>query len=199
MIQRIPATGFRLGAAAVLLLALAWPTQAQPIREEPDIVWRESDVPPAPAFSSARMVHIDMPIYSEVLVGVDVDTVSVSSKDGVVRYVTVIQGRDGALSAYYQGVHCNSFHGRTYARYHFDREPAGWENIEESWQDLKEKKSRYARAAAQSGACENFVAAPNTKQAQRAYARSAKWRGLPVQGAAAPTGNTAQPIPLPQP
>ena len=202
MIQRghFHAAGPLLGVAALLLgLATAWPVQAQPNREEPEITWRESNVPPAPAFSNARMVHIDMPIYSEIQVGVDVNTVRVSSKDGVVRYVTVVQGRDGAMAAYYQGVHCNSFQGRTYARYHFESQPPRWENVEESWHDLKEKKSRYARAVAQSGACENYVAAPNTAQAQRAYLRNTKWRGASVQGVAAPADSTALPAQLAQP
>lgn len=61
----------------------------------------------------------------------------------------------------------------------------GWENIDEQWQDLKEKKSRYARAVAQAGACENYVPAPNTEQARRIYARNAKWRGVQINSAAA--------------
>ncbi|MDO5654379.1 MAG: CNP1-like family protein [Brachymonas sp.] len=164
-------------ACGLLLSAAPLLGHAQAVIDDVEIFWRESDVPPAPALSTQRMVQIDMPIYSEVMVGVDVNSVSVSSKDGVVRYVTLIQGRDGSVSAYYQGVHCNAFQGRTYARYNFDQNPPVWENIDESWHDLKEKKSRYARAIAQSGACENSVAAPNTAQAQRAYARNSKWRG----------------------
>lgn len=81
------------------------------------------------------------------------------------------------LSAYYQGVHCKTFQGRTYARYQFDASSPGWKNIDEQWQDLK-KKSRYARAVAQAGACENMCPAPNTKRpasicAQRQVARCA--------------------------
>ena len=143
-----------LACAAVWLAGMAGtvPAQAQLFSKEEDIFWRESDVPPAPALSTARAVQIDMPIYSDVMVGVDVDSIEVSSADGVVRYVTFVQGRDGHLSAYYQGVHCKTFQGRTYARYQFDASSPGWENIDEQWQDLKEKKSRYARAVAQAGA-----------------------------------------------
>lgn len=173
----------RLRSAAILLSAwlLALPALAQGGADEHAIFWRERDVPPAPALSTARMVQIDMPIYSDVMVGVDVDSVQVSGEDGVVRYVTLIQGRDGSLAAYYQGVHCNSFQGRTYARYHFEKQPPGWENVDEPWQDLKEKKSRYARAVAQAGACEHYVAAPNTQQARRLYARNDKWRGAQIR------------------
>lgn len=170
-----------LGLILGLGLFVAMPAQAQGNVDDPEIFWRENDVPPAPALRTARVVQIDMPIYSEVMVGVDVDSIQVSSKDGVVRYVTLIQGRDGSLSAYYQGVHCNTFQGRTYARYRFDQQTPGWESVDEPWQELKEKKSRYARAVAQAGACEHYVAAPNTEQARRLYARNAKWRGAQVQ------------------
>lgn len=132
------------------------------------------------------MVRIDMPIYSDVMVGVDVDSVTVSEKDGVVRYVALVQGRDEAWSAYYRGVHCKSFQGRTYARYRSDPDAQGWENVDDTWQDLKEMRSRVPRAIAQAGACENSVAAPNTVQARRAYARNSKWRGVTFQGHAAP-------------
>lgn len=88
-----------LACAAVWLAGLAGvvPAQAQLFSTEEDIFWRESDVPPAPALSTARAVRIDMPIYSDVMVGVDVDSIQVSSADGVVRYVTFVQGRDGHL------------------------------------------------------------------------------------------------------
>ena len=188
-----------LACAAVWLAGMAGtvPAQAQLFSKEEDIFWRESDVPPAPALSTARAVQIDMPIYSDVMVGVDVDSIEVISADGVVRYVTFVQGRDGHLSAYYQGVHCKTFQGRTYARYQFDASSPGWENIDEQWQDLKEKKSRYARAVAQAGACENYVPAPNTEQARRIYARNAKWRGVQASGVAAAASAASAPAVAP--
>lgn len=179
--------------------ALAGVVQAQATVDDPEILWREHDVPPAPALSTAHMVQIDMPMYSEVTVGVDVNSIQVNSQEGVVRYVTLVQGRDGALSAYYQGVHCNTFQGRSYARYRFDVPTPGWENVDEPWQDLKEKKSRYARLVAQAGACENYVPAPNTQQARRIYARNAKWRGVqwpsasPASAASVVAPSAAQP------
>ncbi len=199
-IQRARKRGFLPGVTARPLawmagclagMALAVSAQAQPGSNDADIFWKESDVPPAPAVSTAHAVQIDMPIYSEVMVGVDVNSITVSSKDGVVRYVTFVQGRNGVLSAYYQGVHCKTFHGRTYARYHADQPSPGWESVDEPWQDLKEKKSRYARAVAQAGACEHYVPAPNTEQARRIYARNAKWQGVQiVPTAAAASANT---------
>ena len=195
-------SGTRCGrwALAPTLLAtlmLALPVAAQPGAEDPEIVWREGEVAPPPAWSTARMVRIDMPIYSEVMVGVDVDSVTVGGKDGVVRYVAVVQGRGGAGSAYYQGVHCKSFQGRTYARYRFDRDPPGWENVDEAWQDLKDMKSRTARAIAQAGACENFVPAASTVQARRAYARNPKWSGAAFEGRAAPVPVAGSAAPQP--
>lgn len=181
------------GVALAGLASLAGAVQAQPTVDDPEILWREHNVPPAPALSTAHMVQIDMPVYSDVRVGVDVNSIQVNSQEGVVRYVTLVQGRDGALSAYYQGVHCNTFHGRSYARYRFDAPTPGWENVDEPWQDLKEKKSRYARLVAQAGACENYVPAPNTEQARRIYARNAKWRGVqwPAASASASAAQSA--------
>ena len=175
--------------ATAMMLAL--PAAAQPSVADMDPAWREGEVPPPPAWSTARMVRIDMPVYSNVMVGVDVDSVTVSGKDGVVRYVAVVQGRDDAWSAYYQGVHCKSFQGRTYARYRSGPDAQGWENVDDVWQDLKEIRSRVPRAIAQAGACENSVPASNTAQVRRAYARNAKWRGATFQGHAA--SQAAQP------
>ena len=185
-------SGMRTGRWTLLAaLTLALPAVAQPSIADVDLAWREGEVPPPPAWSTARMVRIDMPTYSGVMVGVDVDSVTVGAKDGVVRYVALVQGRDDAWSAYYQGVHCKSFQGRTYARYRSDPGAQGWENVDGAWQDLKEIRSRVPRAIAQAGACENSVAAPNTAQARRAYARNSKWSGVTFQGQSAP--QAAQP------
>lgn len=159
-------------------LASAMPyATAQVVNEDPDLYWREGEIPPAPALTAQRMVRIEMPVFSSMTVGVDVDSVQVDKSEGIVRYVAVLQGRDGNVKAYYQGVHCNSFTGRTYARYNFDAANMGWQTVEEEWQDLRANKSFYARSIAKSGACENSVAASNTAQAQRKYARNnRKWR-----------------------
>lgn len=161
-------TGLGLGIAPFSL--------AQVVDADPELYWRESETPQAPAFTAKRMVRIEMPIFSSMKIGVDIDSVTVSKRDGVVRYVAVLQGRNGMLSAYYQGVHCNSFTGRTYARYMFDEPNIGWQAVEEEWQDLRDNKSFYARSIAQSGACENSVPASNTAQAKRNYIRNnSKW------------------------
>lgn len=151
--------------------------QAQLVDEDPELYWREGKIPQAPDLMAKRLVRIEMPVFSSMTVGVDVDSVEVSKRDGVVRYVAILQGRNGMLSAYYQGVHCNSFTGRTYARYIFDEPNMGWQTVEEDWQDLRENKSFYARSIVRSGACENSVPASNTAQARRNYARNnSKWR-----------------------
>lgn len=167
----------RRAALCLSACLLASAAQAQLFSDAADTHWREGEVPQPPALSSKNMVQIDMPSYSSLLVGVDIDSVSVTPHDGVVRYVTVLQGADGSLSAYYQGVHCANYTGRTYARYRFDANPPGWENIDESWHELRETKSRYARAIAQSGACENSIAPANTAIAQRNFAKNSPWPG----------------------
>lgn len=153
--------------------------------------WQEGEVPPPPALSTANMVRIEVPAYSEMQVGLDVNSVHVSHKDGVVRYVTLLQGRGGAVAAYYQGVHCNRFVGKTYARYRFDTDPPAWETVQEDWIDLREKKSSFANAIARAGACENSVAAASTRDARRAYRRNAKWRGVQVQSQTAANADSA--------
>ena len=166
--------------AAVFCLSaclFAGAAQAQIFSEFDATQWREGEVPKPPAPSTKNMVQIDMPPYSSLLVGVDVDSVSVTPNDGVVRYVTLLQGPDGTLSAYYQGVHCQKFTGRTYARYRFDANPPAWEDVETEWQELRESKTRYANITARAGACENFVSASDTATARRNYAKNSKWTG----------------------
>jgi len=165
-----------------LVVAAALPAYAQRGDDDVELNWRESEVPPPPALNTAHMVQIDMPSYSDMQVGVDVNSINVTSKDGVVRYVALLQGRDGSVSAYYQGVHCTNFAGRTYARYRFDHNPPGWENVQEDWFSLREKKSVYANMIARAGACETSVPATNTAAARRAYARNSKWRGRQFGG-----------------
>ncbi len=167
----------RFVVACLALALTSTGALAQLIDLDPDLHWREGQVPEPPPLTAKRLVRIDMPVFSSITVGVDVDTVQVNKHDGVVRYVTILQGRNGKLSAYYQGVHCNSFTGRTYARYVFDGPDTGWHKIEEEWQDLKQNKSFYARAIASSGACENSVPASNTARARRDYLRNnSKWK-----------------------
>lgn len=174
----VPISRISRSVIASLMLAGAAPyALAQVVDADPDLYWREGKVPEAPALTAKRMVRIEMPVFSSMTVGVDVDSIQVSRRDGVVRYVTILQGRNGKLSAYYQGVHCNSFTGRTYARYVFDAPDAGWQAVEEEWKDLRENKSFYARSTASSGACTNSVPASNTAQAKRNYLReNRKWR-----------------------
>lgn len=122
------------------------------------------------------MVQIDMPSYSSLLVGVDIDSVSVTPTMAWCATLPCCKALMARFSAYYQGVHCANYTGHTYARYRFDANPPAWENIDAEWQELR-NKARYANAAARAGACENFVPASDTATAKRNYAKNSKWTG----------------------
>jgi len=143
-----------------------------PKEDQPEILketTQESPVPPAPALSTRKLVDIEMPGFSAMRTSVDLDSVEVAP-DGIVRYVVLMQGRDGAASrsAYYQGINCTTFAVRTYARYDFNPTPPGWENVETDWTSLHDRQTnRQARAIASSGLCTGLTPPTSSRDARR--------------------------------
>ena len=84
--------------------------------------------------------------------GIDPQTLSVSV-DGVVRYVVVASSLQGANTALFEGIRCNSDEFRTYARRNKDE--ASWSDVKESqWVPLYgTAQAAHARAIAQAGVC----------------------------------------------
>jgi hypothetical protein len=116
--------------------------------EDPD--WKETEVPPPPAFNQDKLVGIDMPRYMSLKFGVDPATIKVTG-DGVVRYVVVAANReDGGFNAFYEGVRCATDEFKTYARFG----NGTWEQQRDpEWMRFNERSARYVYALARQGLC----------------------------------------------
>ncbi|MGJ7489234.1 CNP1-like family protein [Variovorax sp. ZT4R33] len=112
--------------------------------------WKESAVPPPPAFDENRLVPIDMPRYMTLKFGVDPATIAITG-DGVVRYVVVANNKaGGASNAFYEGVRCATGEMKSYARYG----GAGWETVPNpEWKKMFSLNSSYTLALSQQGLC----------------------------------------------
>lgn len=115
-----------------------------------DVDWKESEVPPPPAFNRDKLVAIDMPTYMNLKFGVDPETIKITG-DGVVRYVMVASNREGGgFNAFYEGVRCATEESKIYARF----TNGAWEaTAEPEWKHLILRNSRYADALATQGLC----------------------------------------------
>jgi hypothetical protein len=119
-----------------------------------DADWKESEVPPPPAFSQDRLIGIDMPRYMSLKFGVDPATIKVT-RDGVVRYVVVASNREGGgFNAFYEGIRCATDEYKTYARFG----NGAWEQQRDpEWKRYNERSSRYAQALAAQGLCQGHA------------------------------------------
>jgi len=116
-----------------------------------DVDWKESAIPPAPAFNVDRLVEISMPRYMTLKFGVDPATIVVTG-DGVVRYVVVARNpAGGAINAFYEGVRCATEQMKGYARSGGN----GWETASDpEWRSFRTMSSSYTKALAQQALCQ---------------------------------------------
>ena len=101
-------------AVAIALAALTLPAMAQ-YADLDRADWREDAVPPPPAYSSSKLIDIEMPRSSSVRMGIDPETISINHETGIVRYVVVARG-PSAVNASYEGIRCATGEYRVYAR-----------------------------------------------------------------------------------
>lgn len=115
-----------------------------------DVDWKESEVPPPPAFNADKLVAIDMPRYMTLKFGVDPATITLT-KDGVVRYVVVAAHKEGGgFNAFYEGLRCATAEYKSYARFNngsWDLTPAP------EWKRLGDRNSSYTKALAAQALC----------------------------------------------
>ena len=78
--------------------------------------WKESDVPPPPAYDMSKLLTFEVTRSSPLVYGVDPASFSISKTDGVVRYVVVATSAAGAKNVFYEGLRCSTGEVRTYAR-----------------------------------------------------------------------------------
>ncbi len=142
------------GFAAVLLLSsglqsAAW---AQIAPDDPD--WKESDVPPPPAFDMGKLVTFDGAVNSSLVYGVDPASIRISASDGLVRYVLVASSASGAKNVMYESIRCSTGEFKTYARYSQDGQ---WSPVKDAtWRFmLGNMPSKHALYFARAGACDN--------------------------------------------
>lgn len=138
----------------ICLSSAAW---AQFGLEDPD--WNESEVPPPPAFDIGKLVTFEVSPNSSLVYGVDPASISISTSDGLVRYVMVASSASGARNVMYEAIRCATGEFKTYARY----SPEGrWSMVANpEWRSLFDNMpSKHALRFAKAGACDN--AAPAT-------------------------------------
>jgi len=111
--------------------------------------WKESDVPPPPAWDIKRLIPIDLPVHMTLRYGVDPATITITG-DGVVRYVMVASSPSGAVNAFYEGVRCATAEMKTYAR----STGGEWYVVQSpDWKPVKDMISLHTAAVAQQGLC----------------------------------------------
>ncbi|WP_286666374.1 CNP1-like family protein [Variovorax flavidus] len=119
------------------------------VTAQPD-EWKESALPPPPAFEEKRLLPIEMPPHLSLNYGVDPATISVTG-DGVVRYVVVASNKaGGASNAFYEGVRCSTEEVKQYARFN----QGTWHDVANpEWKRINNLSSRYAKELAAQALC----------------------------------------------
>lgn len=143
---RILATGL------ALWLTASQGVWAQSGADNPD--WKESEVPPPPAFDVGKLVTVDVSPNSSLVYGVDPATIRISNSDGLVRYVMVATSASGTRNVMYEAIRCATGEFKTYARFL----PEGrWSVVANpQWRSLYgNMPSRHALRFARAGGCDN--------------------------------------------
>jgi hypothetical protein len=147
--------------ACGFLLGLVNTTWAQLAVEEPD--WKETEVPPPPAFDVGRLVTFEVSPNSSLVYGVDPAAISISKRDSLVRYVMVATSASGARNVMYEGLRCSTGEFKTYARYSLD---GHWDMVSNpEWRSLfGNMPSKHALRFAKAGACDNAAPAMSVNE-----------------------------------
>lgn len=119
-----------------------------------DVAWKESELPPPPAFDVGRLLTVEVSLNSSLVYGVDPASISISKSDSLVRYVMVATSASGARNVMYEAIRCSTGEFKTYARY----SPEGRWNMagNPEWRSMfGNLPSRHALRFAQAGACDN--------------------------------------------
>ena len=141
----------RSHAMCLTLLLCSGLATAQLLPVSPD--WRESEVPPPPAFDVKRLIRVPGPDGSSLKYGIDPATLSVTP-EGVVRYVIVASSADGGQNVMYEGIRCSAGQHRVYARHNAT---GGWSVLSGSeWLPMYgSAASRHALALSLAGVCKD--------------------------------------------
>lgn len=114
--------------------------------------WKESEVPPPPAFDLAKLLTFPGLVNSPFVYGVDPASVNLSPSDGLVRYVLVASVPGGAKNVMYEAIRCATGEFKTYARQFSD---GVWrQSSDPQWESMFDAPSRHAFYFARAGACD---------------------------------------------
>lgn len=130
---------------------LAGPAAQAQLTDDAD--WKESEVPPPPAFDTSKLVTFDVG-GSELVYGVDPATMQITGSDSLLRYVVVATSKSGARNILYEAIRCKTGEVKTYARYTSDGK---WSAIKDpQWQSMFDNMpSKHALRFARAGACDS--------------------------------------------
>lgn len=143
-------------AFLALLLGITCTAWAQLAVDDPD--WKESEVPPPPAFDISKLLTFDVSPNSSLVYGVEPSTIHISSSDSLVRYVVVATSASGARNVMYEAIRCSTGEFKTYARYSPD---GHWNPVAHpEWRSLfGNMPSKHALRFAKAGACDHATPA----------------------------------------
>ncbi len=118
-----------------------------------DAEWKESEVPPPPAFDVKKLVTFEVPRISSLVYGVDPASVSISKSDSLVRYVMVATSPSGTNNVMYEALRCSTGEFKTYARYSSDGK---WSPVTDpQWRSVfGSMASKHPLWFAKAGACD---------------------------------------------
>jgi hypothetical protein len=120
--------------------------------------WKETEVPPPPAFDLAKLLTFPGLVSSPFVYGVDPASVNLSASDGLVRYVLVASVPGGTKNVMYEAIRCATGEFKTYARQFSE---GVWRSSSDpQWETMFDAPSRHAFYFARAGACD--LSAPPT-------------------------------------
>ena len=149
---------------AFLTVNTANSVSAQVLSDPAD--WKESDVPPPPAYDMGKLLTFEVTRSSPLVYGVDPASFSISNADGIVRYVVVATSAAGAKNVIYEGLRCATGEVRTYAR----AKPDGtWVPVTKSeWKSVHDSfLSRHSLRFAQVAACDLTAPVSSVRELER--------------------------------
>ncbi len=160
------ATALRYMLSAALLaqlLVMSCALQAQQLESQD---WKESDVPPPPAFDLGKLLSFEVSPMSSLVYGVDPATLSISRSDSLVRYVVVATSPSGVRNIMYEGIRCSTGEFKSYARYTSDGRWLAVSNPQ--WRSMFEAMpSRHALQFAKAGGCDGAAPASSVQELVR--------------------------------
>ena len=150
-----------VGLAGALASNTVSAAPANILLDNPD--WKESEVPPPPAFEMGKLLTFTVTANQFMVYGVDPASISISSSDSVVRYVVVATSQSGVRNVMYEALQCARGEVKTYARVATGGE---WQVVKDpQWRSVFEKTpSMHALAFAKIGACDDAAPATSVRE-----------------------------------